>query len=442
MKRYSKLSILIGLGLLILLTGCSPQVYKQSRSLSEKGQHDEAIALMKTAVEENPQDFRNWQELGIAFYHKGDYKNAEDALRRGSEIKSDARTDLYLGLIFEKREMYGRAIDAYRRALAQKPGGKVGDKINERLDQLIMKKLDYEVSLALDSENSLSTDTIPENTVGVVDFDVSHLDPSLAPLAKGLAEFTAIDLAKVKSLRVVDRLKIEMILNELKLSSSQFADRSSGPRIGKLVGSAHLVTGSMLGLGEDQMRLDGAIVQTKDSTTETAEPADGELENIFKIQKQFVFNLLDKMGIELTPAERDSIRKSPTESYLAFLAYSKGLDLRSQGMYREATEQFNNAYRLDQGFQQASKNARQSQAIANPSASAESFESVVAGQVGTAVGDAQLGSFQTASIASTGFIETINNFGNLGSPEIPPRPSPEDNSVTIYIRGIFDAPLR
>ena len=63
----------------------------------------------------------------------------------------------------------------------------------------------------------------------------------MAPLAKGFAEFTAIDLAKVKSLRVIDRLKIDMILDELQLSASGAVDPSTAPRMGKLLGSKHLM---------------------------------------------------------------------------------------------------------------------------------------------------------------------------------------------------------
>ncbi len=428
---------------ILALTGCSPQLYNQGRNLADKGDYQGAIDLLTQAVRENPQDFRNWQELGVAYYKSGDYAKAEDALKQGKELQEDPRTDLYLGLVYEHKELYGLAIDSYRHALGQNPGGSTKTAINQRLDQLIVKKLNYEVTQALDNENKLSTDSIPENTVGVVDFDAAHMDPNLAPLAKGLAEFTSIDLAKVKSLRVVDRLKIEMILQELQLSSSQYADPNNGPRLGKLLGSSRLVTGTMTGLGDKEMRLDGAVVATSDSAVATTEPSEGELESIFKVQKAFVFKILDKMGVEPTAAERDSIEKAPTDSYLAFLAYCRGLDYRSKGMFREAAVEFNNAAMIDRSFRQASQDASQAQALSSGPQSSGEFESAAAPGVTSGTTGSSLDQFQSSSIANNGFIRDLNNLDSRrGSPEIPPPPTPEINNVTIFIRGTFDAPQR
>ena len=440
--NISKLLILIGLTI-IIGSGCAPQIYDQGRRLVEEGEFDRAITVLTDAIRENPDNYRLWQELGVAQYKQGDYDGAEKALQRSSELQSDARTDLYLGLVYEERDFYGRAIDAYRRALAEKPNDKVRDAINERLDQLIVKKLNFETSQALASEEKIRTDTIPENTVGVVDFDATHIDPELAPLAKGLAEFTAIDLAKVDQLRVVDRLKIEMILKELELSSSQYADPSAGPRLGKLIGSSQLVTGAMTGLGGESLRLDGAVVKTTDSTVKTTDPSEGELQNIFKIQKEFVFKVLDQMGIELSAEMRDSLQQTPTDSYLAFLAYCRGLDYRSRGMYNEAAAEFNNAVRIDGGFNAARSQAGQAKSLSQAPQSIESFETALANEVSPGTTEGNLGTFQSTVLSNTDFIRNLNDLNNRrGSSEIPPRPTPEDNSVIIFIRGSFDVPRR
>ncbi len=438
----SKLSILIVLAL-IIGTGCSPQIYDRGQRLIEDEQYNEAVTALTDAIREQPDNYRLWQELGIAQFKLKEYDKAEESFKRSGELKTDPRTDLYLGLVYEEREFYGRAIDAYRRALAEKPNKKIREAVNDRLDRLIVKKLDYEATQAVTNESKIKTDTIPDNTVGVVDFDAAHVNPDLAPLAKGLAEFTALDLAKVKQLKVVDRLKIEMILNELKLSNSEYADRTTGPRLGKLIGSSRLVTGSMTGIGDDELRLDGAVVTTADSTVKTTGPSEGQLQNIFKIQKEFVYKVLDEMGIPVSAQLRDSIDKTPTDSYLAFLAYCRGLDFRSRGMYREAAEQFNNAVQIDGNFGAAKTDAEQAKALSQAPQSPQSFETVVAQETSSGSGDQNLGSFQSANLSNNGFIRNLNNLNNRrGSPEIPPRPTPEDNSVIIFIRGTFDVPSR
>ena len=336
--------------LLIMLVGCSASFYGKGRKLTEQGQYDQAIEAFYQQIAHYPQQAEAWRELGVAFYEKGDLIKAEDALKQANGIQPDARTNLYLGLIYERQEMLDQAIAAYGTALSFDPGGKTGNLIRAHLDQLIAKQMRGEIDQALQNEEAIDVAQIPENTVAVVDFDGTHLSPEMAPLAKGFAEFTAIDLAKVRSLRVIDRLKIDMILDELQLSASGAVDPATAPRMGKLLGSRHLIGGAVMDLGESGVRLDGVIVKTDDSTSMMTDPAEGAVNQIFAVQKAFVFNVLEDLGVELTAEERDAISEVPTESYLAFLAYCRGLDFQSRGFYRDAQASFQQAAQQDQNF--------------------------------------------------------------------------------------------
>ncbi len=431
--------IILAAGFLLTLWGCASSPLKQGRKLAEEGRHDEAIAALEAATNRNPDDFRLWQELGIAWYKKGDLTKAEDILKQSENIKADARTSLYLGLIYEQQEFFGRAIDSYRQCLAQKPKGESARLVREHLDQLINRRLGFEVKTALTNEESLKTDSIPENTIGVVDFDAAHLPTDLAPLGKGLAEFTAIDLAKVQSLRVVDRLKIDMILKELTLGSSEYTDPQNSPRLGRLLGSNRLVTGAVTGLGAEEIRLDGAVVQTRDSSMTPTGPSEGKLEGLFKIQKEFVNRILDNMGITLTEAEKDSLGQFPTESYLAFLSYCRGLDYRGQGMYREAQQEFRSAYNTDGRFTEAAKQAEMMASLAQAPTPPDRLESILT-ESGDGDGSGEeIDDFQSSILDNTGFIDDINNLDrHQRGPIIPPRPSPTDNDATILIRGNLD----
>ncbi|MGD8604681.1 MAG: tetratricopeptide repeat protein, partial [Anaerolineales bacterium] len=219
-----------------LIVGCSQSLYNQGRRLTEEGDYDQAIDALYQEINKNPQSADAWRELGVAFYEKGDLIKAEDALKQANNIKPDARSNLYLGLIYEKQEMTDQAITAYGAALSLEGSGKTKNVIRAHLDHLIGNAITKEVNTVLANEASIDIDTIPDNTVAVVGFDDSHLPPDLAPLALGLAEFTSADLAKVKSIRVVDRMKIDVILDELKLSSSQYVNPATAPRLGRLLG--------------------------------------------------------------------------------------------------------------------------------------------------------------------------------------------------------------
>lgn len=346
LKRALILSVL-------LLAGCSQSFYGSGRKLLQQGQYDSAVDAFYKEIAANPQNAAAWRELGVTYYRMGDLEKADDALKQATAITPDARTHLFFGLIYEKQGDYEKAIDAYAASLNLNPGKQTREMVSAHLDQLVYKKISEDVSLAVQAESEIDTDTIPENTIAVVNFDGTHLEPELAPLAIGLAEFTSADLAKVKSLNTVERLKVDAILDELKLSQTGHVDPAAAPRMGRLLGSSKIITGSLLGIGDDGFRLDGVIVGAVDSSTQFTESTEGRLQEIFRIQKKFVFDLLDSLDVTLTLAERDAIREIPTESYLAFLAYSRGLYFEQQGMHEQARQEYGNAMNHDGNFSAA-----------------------------------------------------------------------------------------
>ncbi|UCE23450.1 MAG: tetratricopeptide repeat protein [Candidatus Zixiibacteriota bacterium] len=343
--------------LTLLLAGCSQSFYSSGRKHLQQGQYEQAVQSFYEEIAVHPDNAAAWRELGVTYYRMGEMAKADDALKQANTIAPDARTHLFFGLIYEQQGEYEKAIDAYAASLNLNPTGKTREKVSAHLDQLIYQKMSHDISLAVEDEANIQTDTIPDNTVAVVNFDGSHLGSDLAPLAIGMAEFTSVDLAKVRSLNLVERLKIDAIINELKLGQSGYVDPASAPRMGRLLGSSKIITGSLLGIGDDGFRLDGVIVGATDSTATFTESNEGRLREIFAVQKQFVFSILDSLGIELTIEERDAIAEVPTESYLAFLAYSRGRYFQQQGMHEQARQEFNTAVSYDAGFSAAGTQA-------------------------------------------------------------------------------------
>lgn len=435
---------IITLVLVVLLAaGCSSSLYKQGQKMVERENYDGAIETFYEAIKANPKSAVAWRELGVAFYKKGDLVKADDALKQSNAIRPHARTNLFLGLVYEKQEDFSKAIEAYRMSLAYKPRGKTRDMIEAHLDRLISKNIQIEVNDALANESDIDVSAIPENTIAVVDFDNAHLPPELAPISKGLAEFTSIDLSKVASLRVIDRLKIGAIMAELKLSSTRYADPAYAPRMGRLLGSNKLVTGSVMGVGDDGIRLDGAVVSTRDSTARMTETAEGKLVSFFRVQKDFVFKVIDEMGISLTTEERDAIQKVPTESHLAFLAYCRGLDYKSRGLFNEAKSEFNAAAGYDKGFQEAGVAAkaasRASSAAASGGGSGEQFEVSAINQSDMEITVTSLDQVQTVTLSMSGYVLGSAKFDLSNTlAGFPPQLTEEFMRGIVIIRGNLD----
>ena len=429
---------------LALVTGCASDQLHRGRQLAEQGRYEQATDTLYSYINANPKSAPAWRELGVVFFEKGDLTKAEDALLQANNIAPDARANLYLGMIFEKSGSLDRAIDAYRAALNLNPGSETRNTIQAHLNQLMVQKLQKDISASLTNEAAIKVDTIPGNTIAVVDFDNSHLPPDLAPLSKGLAEFTAADLSKVKSLRVVERQKLDFLLKELKLGTSEYANPAYSPRLGRLMGSRHIVTGSLMGEGDKEFRLDGAVVSIADSSSKPTSPTEGSLDKFFQVEKDFVFKVIDNLGITLTPEERDSIQQVPTESFLAFMAYCRGLDYQSRGMIDQARQEYRQAAAADNKFVAARQQVKALSLPApnapGPPGSLEQLESVASEESGEGEPTSGLDQFQAGTLNRTGFIKDLNSLDEFGNPsDEPPRTGKVTMTGTIIIQGDLDA---
>lgn len=83
---------------------------------------------------------------------------------------------------------------------------------------------------------------------------------------------------------------------------------------------------------------------------------EGTLAEIFRLEKELVYQLLDKLGIGiavLTPGIKAQIDSYHTTNLEAFLAYSECIDLFDQERFSEAREACERAVRLDPEFRLA-----------------------------------------------------------------------------------------
>ncbi len=127
-------------------------------------------------------------------------------------------------------------------------------------------------------------------------------------------------------------------------------------RIRRLVGAAGLLIG---GLAQaQQFALEGAVVDSRDGSQLGLVSERGELATLFRAQKALTFGILRSAGIsldQLGPELRARIERLQTTNLDAFRAFAQGLDLKDQGRFTEAREQFRRAAELDPGFELATQ---------------------------------------------------------------------------------------
>jgi TolB-like protein len=177
------------------------------------------------------------------------------------------------------------------------------------------------------------------------------------PLGRGLAQLLVTDLAKSRQIRVLERERMQAILNEMQLADSGRADPTTALRSGHLLRAARVVQGTIFELPGDQLRVDAAVVDVASAgVTASAGNAD-QLNRLFDLEKELAFRIFNNLGIQLSPAEQDAINQRPTENIQAFLAYSRGLESQDRGDYGAAEASFNEAVSLDPNFRPATQGA-------------------------------------------------------------------------------------
>jgi tetratricopeptide (TPR) repeat protein len=339
----------------LLLSGCAAtNYYSIGKAHLEKEEYDAAIQAFDEAKKANPGDSAVPREMGIAYYRKTEFKKAIPLLLEAFiKDTTDGRALFYLGTAYEILKDYPHAMDIYRRYVDVGPAQEIRSCIEARLGGLIRKQIEAEARAALARESSINASAFPDNSVAVLYFKNMGKKRELDPVQKGLADMLITDLSKARALKVVERVRMQKMIDETGLGQTGIVDGTSSPRIGRLVGASRLIQGSFLELPKEAVRMDAGFVQVKPGKALQPQKIQGKMAKFFQLEKDLVFALLDRMAVPLSQAEKDAIRIVPTENLLAFLAYCRGLDAEDRGRFQDARREYQNAVQLDPGFKQA-----------------------------------------------------------------------------------------
>jgi len=351
MARYIHIMGILLLLFFLLFAGCAITGSQKGQTVVNENDYEEVIKTLTAALEKNPGDTRILEELGLTYYQNNEFDKSIEILIQVLEKEPDnGRALFYTGTAYEITGDLDNAIEMYRQYNSVSKTSTLRTDLEKRLQKLLYTKMQEDVKKALENEESLDVSTIQDNTIAVVYFKYMGSDENLIPLQKGMADLLITDLSKAEKLTVVERLKMQKLLEEMGLGMTGLVDAGSAPRVGKLLGTSQIVNGAFINLADDQFRIDAGITEIKTEKF-SGSKVTGELKNFFKLEKELVFEIIDAVGIKLTQEEIDNIRIVPTENLLAFIAYCNGVDYSDRGMNDEARQEFNKAVELDPGFE-------------------------------------------------------------------------------------------
>lgn len=369
--------------LTVLLSSCTG-----IRMSEDPADYEKAARRLEAQILVDPGDAEAHRDLGIIYLRTNRLPQAaerlEEAFAQGAE---DPKTLLHLGLATEamgRRQtalrVFERYVDVprlspYRRLMEGRYRVLSRDLVREEMQQQVLR------------ESEIAGETSPR-ILAVVPFNYQGSDTRFAPLGRGLAEMLTVDLARVPDLQLVERVRLQALLDELELGQTGAVDPSTAPRMGRLLGAGRLVGGNYNVLSGTTVNIDAAIVAVEDAELPTVESRSASLRELFRLQKDVAFALIEDLGYTLTPEQREEIDREPTRSMQAFLAYSRGLQEEDAGNFDAAARHFGRAHRLDPGFDAAAERFEAAESMRD--AGGTTRDLVVAASGVDAVGDEAL----------------------------------------------------
>ena len=137
--------------------------------------------------------------------------------------------------------------------------------------------------------------------VSVFYFDNNTGDASLDVLQKGFADMMVTDLSTVDALQLVEREKLQAIIDEQKLQRSRYFDPKTAVKLGKLVGAQYAVSGSFQAM-EPQLRIDIKMFELQTGKVLVTGQIAGLKNKLFELQQQLVNRFVEGLQLELSGA--------------------------------------------------------------------------------------------------------------------------------------------
>lgn len=138
-------------------------------------------------------------------------------------------------------------------------------------------------------------------SVAVLYFDNQANDPELKVLRKGLTQMLISDLVSAGGFTVVERERLEEVLDELKLQQSTKFDQATACKIGKMVGASYLVAGTYIQIGS-AMNLNARVIELERNVVVRSMQRNGKPEDFGNLEQQIAGDFAPFLAALVPPA--------------------------------------------------------------------------------------------------------------------------------------------
>ena len=306
-----------------------------SAQTDSKEKLDQAEEYYKSAKFDNAIEILN----SLATDNSADIEIRKDALR-------------FLGRAYSAKGLYDKAKEAIAQLLKLEPPMMV---FNPDYEPPVFMKLYYESRKEFEGSYAVERPDPGMKTMAIIDFKNRSVDHKTQydPMDQGFADLMINRLNNSTNLKVIERERIKWILDEIKLQNEN--DMEGAVRIGKQLGVQTVMLGSFIIMG-DQIWLGARLVKVETSEILLTDEVKGDLDEFFDLTDQLGKKIADNINVTLKKETPQDVSQAP--SLDAIMAYSVGLSYLEKEDYKSAYEKFEEALKIDPGYEKAKLKAQ------------------------------------------------------------------------------------
>jgi len=209
--------------------------------------------------------------------------------------------------------------------------------------QVVTKEVRLWAKKTLEEEKALRL-VEGRNTMAVLYFQNKTGESEFDPLQKGIPLLLIADLSNVKGLQVIERVKLQALVEEIGLGTSGLVEFNAAPRVGRLLGARWLIGGD---ISKGSIGIQSNLLDVPGQKVTGQAVVKGNLPELFRLEKDLLFEILKLLKIEVPPEEERELRKPCSTNIKALMALFKGIEASDRKDYQRAAEYYEVASRED-----------------------------------------------------------------------------------------------
>lgn len=193
-------------------------------------------------------------------------------------------------------------------------------------------------------------------TVAVLYFTNGALvgNADYAPLSKGMADMMITELARNTGVRVVERDRLQHLLDEQNLGSGDRVDKETAVKLGKLLGAHHLLTGAFVIDPKQNVRIDVRSINTETSAIEYVETINGKADDLLAMIGQLGTKVnagLKLPQLAMRAPTLPAKNASGGGSFRAMMLMSRAIEQQDKGNVQGAIALYRSSMEADPSFE-------------------------------------------------------------------------------------------